>query len=291
MEGVQLHATSGIKLVMPEKLDDAVSALAELGTDGAPLAGGTWIMRAAIRGEPQRRFYVGLGRIPELKAVECGEDEIRIGACVTHMGLVAALSEIPQCRGLVTAASKAANPSVRQMATIGGNLSTWNFPASDLLPALLCVDACVDLQSPNRSERISIERFLEVRRTIEPGTLVARVAIPRKPWRTGHARLPLRKAGDYPVAIVSVAASIDGGGKVDEIRVGVGSVESSARRWHELEHELLGKPLDAAVAQKVALARSDDFTGRESVEAPAWYRVQVLPAVVRRAVEATLTTP
>jgi len=284
-----LPTTSGTNFILPEHLDHAVSALAELGSEGAPLAGGTWIMRAAIRGEPQRGTYVGLGRIAELRSVEIDNDEIHIGACVTHAGLVRALSEIPQCRGLVTAAAKAANPSVREMATIGGNLSAWDFPASDFPPALLCLDAAVELQSKGGVERISMARFMEVRRTIDPGTLVSGVTIPRKHLRTGHARLPLRKAGDYPVAIVSVAASLNDG-KVDDVRVGVGSVEPSARRWHGLERELVGRPLDAGAAQKIALARSDDFTGRASVDAPAWYRVQVLPVLVRRAVEAALAT-
>ncbi|MEW9807676.1 xanthine dehydrogenase family protein subunit M [Mesorhizobium sp. ZMM04-5] len=286
-----MPATSAITLVMPEAVDDAVAALAEFGPDGAPLAGGTWIMRAPIRGEARRSAYVGLGRIAALQAVDLDDDEIRIGAGVTHVGLVAALSDVPQCRGLVTAAAKAANPAVRQMATIGGNLAAWEFPASDLTPALLSLEAAVELRSPGGTERVSLERFLLRRRAVEPGILVSRVVIPRRPLTTGHARLPLRKAGDYPVAIVSAAASMDGHGKVDDIRLAVGSVEASARRWPGLERALLGARLDPASAQELARERSGDFAGRDSVEAPAWYRVQVLPALVRRAVEAVLASP
>jgi aerobic carbon-monoxide dehydrogenase medium subunit len=100
--------------------------------------------------------------------------------------------------------------------------------------------------------------------------------------------LPLRKAGDYPVAIVSMAVAIGPDGSVGDIRVAVGSVEASARRWPQLEEQLLGRPLDPARAYELAKACAGVFTGRESVEAPGWYRVQVLPTLVRRAAEAVL---
>ncbi len=283
-----MAALSDAKLFMAGTVADAVAALAERGADSAPFAGGTWIMRAPIRGEAQASSYVGIGRIPELHRVDITEQDIRIGACVTHARLVAALAAVDLCNGLKAAAGGAANPAIRQMATVGGNLSAWAFPASDLPPALLCLDASVELRTTYGQERLSIDRFLEVRRRLEPGALVTGVMIPRSPLRTGHARLPLRKAGDYPVAIVSVAAVLGSDGRVEDIRVAVGSVEPTARRWPQLEAQLRGRPLDPVTARDLAETCVGDFTGRESVEAPGWYRVQVLPALVRRAIEAAV---
>jgi aerobic carbon-monoxide dehydrogenase medium subunit len=276
------------RLHVATSLADALAALADRGSAGAALAGATWIMRAPIRREDLRPSYVGIGDIAELQAVELAEDEIRIGACVSHARLVSALVGFEECAGLVAAAGGAANPAVRQMATVGGNLCASDFPASDLPPALLCLDAEIELRTQKGRERVPIGRFLDIRRTLEPGALVTCVAIKRKPLRTGHARLPLRKAGDYPVAIVSMAVAIGPDGSVGDIRVAVGSVEASARRWPQLEEQLLGRPLDPARAYELAKACAGVFTGRESVEAPGWYRVQVLPTLVRRAAEAVL---
>lgn len=274
---------------MANSMPDAVSALADAGENGAPLAGGTWIMRSPIRGEAWRRTYVGIGRIPELNSVEIDERQISVGACVRHAELVASLAALPQCRGLVAAAGKAANPAVRHMATVGGNLSAWGFPASDLSPALLCLDATVELQSADGSERLAMDQFIRRRRSVDPGTILTKVLIPRRGWQTGHARLPLRKAGDYPVAIVSIAARLADDGTVEDIRVAVGSVESDARRWADLEKQLVGKPLEPAACRELAKASLAGFTGRDSVEAPPWYRVHVLPELTRRAAEAVLT--
>ena len=59
----------GSKLILADSVTEAVAALTEQGTDGAPLAGGTWIMRAPIRGESQRHSYVAIGRIAALQAM------------------------------------------------------------------------------------------------------------------------------------------------------------------------------------------------------------------------------
>ena len=56
-------------------------------------------------------------------------------------------------------------------------------------------------------ERMSLQRFLGIRSTLAAGHLLTRIILPRNGRRTAHARLSLRKAGDYPVAIVSLAVS------------------------------------------------------------------------------------
>ena len=109
------------------------------------------------------------------------------------------------------------------------------------------------------------------------------------PLATGasvHIRLPLRKAGDYPTAIVSLSVTRDAADRVTQARLAIGAVEQVARRWTRLEAALVGAPLDAGAAHRLATGLVDDFTGRDGVEAPGWYRVGVLPALIRRAVAA-----
>jgi len=269
-----------------KSLDDAVAALSERGREGAPLAGATWIMRAPIRDEKLAPSYVAISRVEELRQVAVLGHEIKIGAAVTHAELAAALASVRDCRALAIAAERSANPAIRHQATVGGNLCTPAFAAADLVPALLCLDAEVELAHRKDSGRMPLERFLAMRMEIEPGTLLRCVIVPRTPRRSAHIRLPLRKAGDYPVAIVSLAATLGSDGRASKLAIAVGSVEPVARRWTRLEHELLDRPLDPQSAGERAEAASADFVGRDGVEAPGWYRVKVLPALVRRAVEA-----
>lgn len=273
-------------LYVAASLTDAVDALADRGLDGAPLAGATWIMRAGLRQEKRAPAYVALTKIDELRHVDILDREISIGACVTHAQLATLLSSLPECRALAEAAARSANPAIRQMATIGGNLCAVNFAAADLVPALLCLEARVELLTRKGTEDISIEGFLTRRSGLEPDCLVRSVVVPRKARHSAHIRLPLRKAGDYPVAIVSVAVELGSIDRVESVRVAVGSVESTARRWEELEGALIGHRLDPGYAAEQAEKHIGGLQGRDGIEASGWYRTQVLPSLIRRAVQA-----
>ena len=281
------HSDAGSIYVAPT-LPAALDALHDYGSAGAPLAGGTWIMRSPIRHEPLKPHYVAIGKIPELSAIRTDAAAVEIGAAVTHAALAAALTDLPEFGVLVTAAGRSANPAIRNMATIGGNLAASDFAAADCVPALLCLDAAVEVTSRNSSERMSLVDFLKIRSTFTPGQLLTKIIVPRTERRTAHARLPLRKSGDYPVAIVSLSVNVDEAGRIQAIRIAVGSVEPAARRWGRLEAALLGGVLDPPLAADIAAELAGEFTGRDSVEVPAWYRVNVLPSLVRRAVATAL---
>jgi len=274
------------RLYVARTVNDALAALAEHGNGAAPLAGATWIMRAPLRQERRDLFYVAIARIEALRALTVNAGEISIGACVTHAELVHQLASHRECGALVSAAGAAANPAIRQVATVGGNLCAKGFAAADLVPALLCLDAEVELETPGGSDRVALTRFLGSSAVPETGRIVRRVIVPRAMCRSVHMRLSLRKTGDYPVAIFSLAVSLDAHGTVESARAAIGSVEATARRWTELEADLIGHPLDPARAAAKADIHCGALRARESVEAPAWYRAKVLPSLVRKAVAA-----
>ncbi len=238
-------------------LPAALDALSDYGAAGAPFAGGTWIMRSPTRHESLRPHYVAIGKTPELSAVRIGSDTIEIGAAVTHAALAAALADLPEFGVLTAAAGRSANLATRTMATIGGNLSASAFAAADCVPALLCLDAEVEVAIKSDRERISLEHFLKIRSTLAPGRLLTRIIVPRNARKTAHARLPLRQSGDYPVAIVSLAVNVDPANRVQAVRIAVGSVEPVACRWNRLEAALLGRVLDPTQAANVAAELAD----------------------------------
>jgi aerobic carbon-monoxide dehydrogenase medium subunit len=286
IEAFRLSRQTETRLYIAPTLDKAVAALAERGRDGAALAGATWIMRAPLRGERHDLSYVAIAKIAPLQALSIGDLEVSIGACVTHAELAQELAAVPDCRALALAAGNAANPAIRQVATIGGNLCATRFAAADLVPALLCLDAAIELQGPGAAERISLGDFLKIRSSLAPAQLVRRIIVARAERRSVHVRLPLRKAGDYPVAIFSLAVTLDSRGLITNAAAALGSVEPTARRWHEWEGELIGRPLEPPHAAEMAVKHCSALQARDGVEAPGWYRLKVLPSLVRKAVVA-----
>lgn len=275
-------------LYRAQSIDDAVAALADRGPRTEVLAGATWVMRADLREESGDRHYISIGTLADLRTVDVMPDMVCIGACVTHAELARALHGIPGLDALAVAAAKSANPAVRNVATIGGNVCATGFAAADLVPALLCLGAMVEYRHIGGSERIDLAAFLARRETLRTTAIVTRLIVPRVQRLSAHVRLPLRKAGDYPVAIVSVSVASGYAGygtAVDEVVIAVGSVESTARRWTGLESAIRGQRLDAEAITGLAKASIGEFSGRDGIDAPGWYRTQVLPALVRRAFE------
>lgn len=122
-------------------------AMAARRQGAAVLAGGTWMMRDPRRGVDLPEAVVALHRIPALSKVEIGSDHVVIGAAVTHAVLGRELHGAAGFEGLVAAAEGAANPGIRRVATVGGNLCALDFAAADLAPVLLVCEATVELET------------------------------------------------------------------------------------------------------------------------------------------------
>lgn len=269
------------RYLSPVTLDEALARLSAPGA--AALGGGTWILRAPLRHEPGPECLIALAGIAGLRDLTVSGDVLRLGAALTHHDLATRLPARPDLHGLITAAGKSANPGVRRLATLGGNLCTADFAASDLAPALLALDAAITLQDLGGRETLPVAVFLAQRRD-RPGTWLMTGAEARLSGRlSAHERLPMRKAGDYPAAIVSLSAEVDPTGALRDARIAVGAVEAAPRRWSGLEVAVEGRPLDPEALEQLARAHTAEFTPREAPDAPGWYRVSVLPALVRRA--------
>ena len=90
------HASSSMYIA--DTVSDALMALFD--DEGAEiLAGATWSMRAPIRGQSGSRRHVAISKIDELRRIDISDDEIRIGSCVTHDRLHAALAPLGEWHG------------------------------------------------------------------------------------------------------------------------------------------------------------------------------------------------
>jgi carbon-monoxide dehydrogenase medium subunit len=270
-------------VVRPRSLDEALAVLASAGDRGAPLAGGTWVMRSALRGELPKDVYVGLGGIAELRGISRG-NELAIGALTTHTEL--AETDLGSAAGaLADAAAASAFPAIRNVATLGGNLAARPFPEADLVPALLALDARVHLAGPDGGSLLPVSEYVRGPNSRPPGELIAGIVIPVPDGRrSGYERLTLRGGGEYPVAALAVSVDLDAAGVVRAARVALGSVETVARLSEEGAAALVGRPLGAAAAEACGAAAAATARPRDGRDAPGWYRAAVLPALARRAI-------
>ena len=271
------------EICFADSIDDAAVMLADKTRGFVPIAGATWLIRAPLRKEEIAENYLSLTRIAALKGITRTKEEVMIGALTTHQDLADTLEGEKQFQGLVSAGGKSANPGVRRLATVGGNICAKDFAAADIVPALLAQDAKLDVISGDGRSIVSLADYLKTRTARPNGELVIKAVLSRTQAISAHARLTMRAAGDYPVAIVSVCTTLDDMGKLSELRIAVGSVETTARRWTALEQALTGQDLSPNQAETMAKDHLGEFTGRDAVDAKGTYRVRVLPHLVRLA--------
>ncbi len=269
-------------LLSPQTAEEALALLLANDGSGRLVAGATWIMRGHTRGEILAPHLIALHRIPELRGVEFGDGHCRIGAMAIHDRIARAIAaDAGDLAALKIATGHSANPGIRRLATLGGNLCSTGFANADLIPALMCLDARVGVLDADGRRAFDMDAFMARRRDLAP-LIVTHVDFRRHRRLTAHARTPDR---DYPVCIVSLALTLDESGCVSELRLALGAVEADARRWLRFEARALGRRPDPPEMAEIARELADEFTPVSGLDAPGWYRLQVLPALVRRAFE------
>ncbi len=259
-----------MKVLRPATSADAIALHAE--HDGARfVAGGTALQLEWAKGLKKPAVMIDLTRCKSGAAVTGDEGDIRIDALATLNALIAA-PEVETRLPLLQAALKSvAGPSVRNLATIGGNVAGRT---GCLLPALLALNAELEVCDAGGSRHIALADWLGT--PIVPSQLITAIIL--KPQPVG-ARFTWRKTGlraAFTPSVINVAGLIDiVDGLVVEARLAVGGGVVSPARLLAAEAMLAGRALadvdwaavHACLIETIA-APDDDFRS-------SWYRRRV----------------
>lgn len=263
-------------------LDEALATLAAAPTP--ILAGGTDLLAAA--GSRLPGPVLDVTRIEGLDTVARTDAGWRIGAGVTWSAVAAA--DLPQAfDGLKQAARQVGAVQIQNTATLAGNICNAS-PAGDGVPALLALDAAVEITSRAGRRVLPLDAFvLGPRRTaLRRGEMVSAILVPTPPEGAAGAFLKLGARRHLVISIAMVAVVLAAeGGAVSAARVAVGACSPVALRLPALEADLLGRPL-AAAAEVTAPAHLAALAPIDDVRAPAQYRREAALVLVRRAIAA-----
>jgi len=271
--------------VQPVILADALAALSRGGL--VPLAGGTDFYPARI-GRPVQEGVLDLSRVPELRGISSAPSGWRLPALTTWSELLAAPLP-PALAALRLAAREIGGVQIQNAGTVGGNLCNAS-PAADGVPALLALDARVELTSLRGQRVLPLQQFvLGSRRTARaPDELLTAVLLPDYGAKTRSTFLKLGARRYLVISIVMVAARLDLGddGRIAGAAVAVGACSEVAQRLGSLEQRLIGRVPDPSI---VGLACPEDLgqlSPRSDVRGSASYRSDAALTLVRRALGA-----
>jgi carbon-monoxide dehydrogenase medium subunit len=194
----------------PESAHAAIELARSLGPEASYLAGGTDLLIQMNRGRRTSSHVIALDRIAELAGVDVGTEGVAIGALTTMKTIERDPSFTGPLGALPEAARVVGGHQIRNVATIGGNIANAS-PAADLLPALLALDAVVELGGAEGLRTVPLGRFLRGPGVTErePGELLLRVTIARPPANAATAFIKFGRRRAMEISIVCVAALLE----------------------------------------------------------------------------------
>jgi carbon-monoxide dehydrogenase medium subunit len=274
------------ELHTPRSLDDALGLLGETGGDTRVVSGGTALLSLVRLGLVRPDRVVSLHGVPGLAELRNEAGELTVGAMVT----MARLERAPEVRRdwplLAQAAGAVATPSIRNAATVGGNLG-YAEPASDPAPALLCAEAEVVIAGPDSRRTVAITDFFAgfYATALAAGELVVGLRIPRLPAgaRSGYVKYCSRSDEDKPLVGVAALVVPEGSsGRLGEVRIGLGGVAPTAVRARSAEVRLRNRLVDESAIREAAETAASECEPLSDLMGSADYRREMVRVWVRR---------
>jgi xanthine dehydrogenase D subunit len=235
------------------------------------IAGGTAIQLEWAKGAPAPDALIDLSRIAGRSSIGCEGACARIGAQAT-LGAMERDAELGARLPLLAAAVRSvAGPSVRNLATIGGNVAGR---AGCLLPALLALDAVLEGVDAAGAWRERLEDWLA--RPARADEVIDAVEIPlsREIVRWTQRKVGLRAA--FTPSIVGVAGLLTfAGGRIAQARLAVGGGVVAPTRLAAAEARLAG--ISAAAVDWPALREAlfDEIVAPDDALRSGRYRRRV----------------
>jgi CO/xanthine dehydrogenase FAD-binding subunit len=267
----------------PANVEEALEALAE--RQLTILAGGTDHYPARV-GRSTDEEILDLTALAPLRGISRQGGVWRIGATTTWSDIVAARLP-PLFDALKLAAREVGGVQIQNAGTVAGNVCNAS-PAADGVPALLALDAAVELANRRRQRTMPLAQFiLGPRKTArEPDEIVTAILIPaaRHDARSHFLKLGARKYLVISIAMVAIVLETEGR-TVRVARIAVGACSPVARRLDALERELENRMLDGTLGECVRSEHLQVLDPIDDVRASAEYRMEAALTLVRRGLE------
>ena len=275
----------------PASLGEATALLARLGEDAKVLSGGQSLiplMKLRLASPPH---VVDINGIPGLAGIREVDGVLRIGALTRECDLEE--SDLVRTRYplLHDTARVIADPIVRNLATVGGNLAHGD-PANDHPATMLALGAEVVATGPHGERRIPITAFFTgpFATALDAGEILVEVRVPVPAARSGGAYVKLeRKVGDFATAAVAAQVTLSAAGACEQVGLGLTNVGLTPIKATRAESALRGQRPDEAAITAAARLAAEAAQPAEDLRGSVEYKrdlVRVLTArALRRAVQ------
>lgn len=268
----------------PKDIAEVLALLAEHGDTARVMAGGHSLIPMMKLRMTDVQHLIDLQDVGGLSGIEIGSTSIRIGALVTQAELIDHARLAIAAPILREAALQIADPQVRYMGTIGGNVANGD-PGNDMPGLMQCLNASFTLAGQDGERQVAAREFYEaayVTARSDDEVLTA-VTIPMPAG--GHAyEKQKRKIGDYATAAAAVQI-VNSGGTCSSAAIAMTNLSDTPVFSEAAGAALVGSSVDNAALNAAVAAMLEDIDPTEDNRGPVAFKKHAAGVILRRAIE------
>lgn len=274
----------------PKTVPEAVAMLQQHGDEAKILSGGQSLIPMMKLRLARPGFLIDINRIAGLSYVKEEGGYLKIGGLTREAELEASPLVRSKYPILLDTAHVIADPQVRNMATVGGNLAHGD-PANDHPATMVALGAQVIATGLKGERVIPIEDFFVSLFTtaLQHEEILTEIRIPVPPARSAGAYFKLeRKVGDFATAAVAAQLTLDDKGTCQKVGIGLTNVGPTPVKARKAEEFLRGKKLDEANIKQAAQLAADESAPSPDLRGPVEYKKGLVKELAKRALTRAL---
>ncbi len=267
----------------PDSISAALAILQDHGDDARVLAGGHSLIPMMKLRMAEIPHLIDLQDVADLRGISVQDGTVSIGAMTTQAELIASADIAKAAPILHEAALQIADPQVRYMGTVGGNIANGD-PGNDLPGLMQCLDASFTLVGPDGSRDVAAREFYEAAYMTarEDDEILTRVSFAATDAGYAYEKQK-RKIGDYATAAAAVLLT-KSGDQVSSASIAMTNLSDVPVFSEAAGAALVGTACDADMVKAAVAAMLNDIDPNEDNRGPVAFKRHVAGVILGRAI-------
>ncbi|MCA3447885.1 MAG: xanthine dehydrogenase family protein subunit M [Rhodobacter sp.] len=272
----------------PADLKGALGVLAEYGDDARVLAGGHSLIPMMKLRMASIDHLVDLQDIAELKGISVAGGRVTIGAMTTQHEMITNADLSRAAPIIAEAAVQIADPQVRYMGTVGGNVANGD-PGNDMPGLMQCLDATFTLAGPDGTREVAARDFYHSAYVTarDDGEILTQISFATPNGGYAYEKQK-RKIGDYATAACAVQVTKTGG-KVTAAAIAMTNLADTPVFSDAAGAALVGTAGDAAAVKAAVTAALAAINPTGDNRGPAEFKRHIAGIIIGRAITRALS--
>lgn len=275
----------------PKNLKKACELLERYGDEAKLIAGGTALLIWMRLRLLSPKVVISLEKIPNFDRVRfSAKDGLRIGARARHRDIELSTPVRRHYPLLHETFRKVAQPRIRNMGTIGGNLCQGD-PLTDPGASLMALDAEVVLTSTKGSRTLPIDNFFVdyYETAIQPDEILTEICVPPPVKKLAWAHIKFTPRTEEDFATIGIALTLKGqNGRCEDVRLALNSASSTIFRAKKAEEVVRGKPFTDELFSEMGNVAAGEADPIDDLRGSADYKRDLIKVLVKRAAKQAL---